>query len=238
MNPVDLVKKYPVPVIGGAVVVIGIIWLLGSGGGGTQVVAGPSPAQVNANAALQGAQVEAGFQIQQAQIAAGLRADEIAAGSEIELARIDAGLEEARIVQEGTYNANLLAADVRRDELETAELVSTMEYRSQAEQRALEKDIAYQSHIGLLTQINAYQDVEKHKATLAASALNTSFLTQQHIASVNAQTQQAAIRESANVSRYGQYYDYKAQRSQAQYGFYGNVVNGITQFAGGLFNRG
>lgn len=109
MQPIEFVKKHPVAIGVGVLVLIGAFIVLSRGGdGGTAVMqSGPSDSQVAAAAQLQSLQVQAG-----------MAASQTAAEKEVALAGIAADLTKASYERDVAYNANTVAGNIATQQLE------------------------------------------------------------------------------------------------------------------------
>lgn len=130
MNPLDLVKRYPVPAFFAGVAVVGGVILLSSGGGGggsgpVQMTTGPDANVVAAGTAINQMQIQAATANNQ--IATALAAKKEDNATALELAKIQA--------QFGTQN-NMLAAELERERI-TRESADRQQYNTLQAQTAM-----------------------------------------------------------------------------------------------------
>jgi deoxyhypusine synthase len=138
MNPLDLVKRYPIPAFFAGVAVVGGVILLSSGGGGAapaqQMTTGPDANVVAAGTAINQMQIQAATANNQ--LATALAAKKEDNATALELAKLQA--------QFGTQN-NQLAAEIERKRIET-ESADRQQYNT-LQARALEQQYAFQSQM-------------------------------------------------------------------------------------------
>ena len=121
MSPIEIVKKHPVAIGIGAVVIVGAFILLSSGVGGSQVVGSTGPSD---------AEIAAGLQLQQLQAAGQAQSLQVGAQREIELANTAAQLELGKLSIAQQSASDSLAASVALAQInanqQTTSLTSTL----------------------------------------------------------------------------------------------------------------